>query len=558
MSDGLPANHSEHLDDPARWLDSLLRGAGISRAQAARMVGRTREVVTRWANGREKIPRRVLREFAHLLAPKDESYVGLLADSVDEKAHLLSEVAEFARRHSVDARQLEESILDQAASYTRRALTRDSQVADFIAVTSAGSFALRAVSNYLTGIDSALIGRHNLQRHLRFPSNLAVGALLQVHPAIERQALREVLLGDLRKTLDTKPASPAEGLVRHHALHMLGRYGEPRDRAIVRFELDEGLSRDDPLARKLGYCGLMMAQEGGAEFADQFLYYLGRDKFLAGADLAFDATHYGDLSLDVDGSLRRPTGELSKLAENIGRHFLEPVRYRSIAEADAHRLIDILDLGGWNAIGGRTAVMLQACLEADLLPTNTHEGRLLRRRLQSVLGDRGVSSAVVVRVVSTSDAESALESRLPGFRPINIGSQGSATGEQIIQIAVMSGGAVNTGDTYNNSGSQIAAQGRKARATKISQDQSNQTLAVDLQVLENELRTLRERMSAIAESGVEYRAVADVVEAIDAIEVSDQKRLTERLKAAGKFALETAKEIGSSVAAEAIKKSMGL
>jgi len=332
---------------------------------------------------------------------------------------------------------------------------------------------------------------------------------------------------------------------------MLGRCGDETDRAMVSFELESGRSKDDPLVRKLGYCGLMMVPDVGQELADEFQLLLRRDEYVRAADLAFDATHYGDLPLASDGDLMTPAGPLPKLGENIARHFLEPNRYGQIAEADAVRMLGILDCGGLRALSGRTLEMLYVCLEYGLIPNASSDGRVLDRNLKSLLGP-ATRLSMRLRLTERRIADDA-NSSFPD-------QAGTKDRFSTFYIVVESGGTVNTGDTFNNHADQIevGVQGSHAKVGRLEQKQQEQVLKVDVDELIGELRQLQARVQAGASQPEEFRVIADVVEAIEAAEKGDGHRLTNRLRSAGHYALDVAKSIGTTVAAEAIKKSMGL
>ena len=162
---------------------------------------------------------------------------------------------------------------------------------------------------------------------------------------------------------------------------------------------------------------------------------------------------------------------------------------------------------------------------------------------------------VLVPVGTDEDALDACLAALDASTPA--GTQSRASG---VYIVVESGGTVNTGDTFNNRADQIeiGAQGSHARVERLEQKQHAQVLKVDVNELVDELRQIQRGIQEGASQPEEFRVIADVVEAIEAAEKGDNSRLTDRLKAAGQYALDVAKSIGTTVAAEAIKKSMGL
>lgn len=120
-------------------------------------------------------------------------------------------------------------------------------------------------------------------------------------------------------------------------------------------------------------------------------------------------------------------------------------------------------------------------------------------------------------------------------------------------------GEVKMGDNYNVSG-QAAAVGKNAMAENNTFNQIWQQLAkeVDLQKLASELSELRLQMRKDAVDVDHDQAVVYVGEAESAAKRNDGSGALKNLKAAGKWAFETASAIGTNVAAQAIQKAMGL
>jgi len=118
----------------------------------------------------------------------------------------------------------------------------------------------------------------------------------------------------------------------------------------------------------------------------------------------------------------------------------------------------------------------------------------------------------------------------------------------------------NKGDTYHISG-QVGAVGPNSRADHNTFNQIwNQSKdSIDLSKLAEELAQLRTAMKQDAEDDVEHdEAVAEVGKALKEAKSGNGSKVMEHLKASGTWALDTATKIGTSVAAEVIKKSMGL
>jgi hypothetical protein len=125
-------------------------------------------------------------------------------------------------------------------------------------------------------------------------------------------------------------------------------------------------------------------------------------------------------------------------------------------------------------------------------------------------------------------------------------------------VQINFGGQTMVGGYYHNQDSQIAAQGPSAHAEHVTQQKANWTIDVDAEQLVDELERLRAFLVDRAQAADQYETIADVVAARDAVAAGDQPKALARLKKAGTWALSSAREIGISIAAETIKKAMGL
>jgi uncharacterized protein YjbI with pentapeptide repeats len=128
------------------------------------------------------------------------------------------------------------------------------------------------------------------------------------------------------------------------------------------------------------------------------------------------------------------------------------------------------------------------------------------------------------------------------------------------QLLIM--GGVEMGDRYNIPG-QAGAVGPNAHAhdntfNQLQQIGSRIAESMDLTALASELETLRQALKKEATTEEHGVAVADSGTAKRAAEAKDSAKLAESLKSAGKWALDVAKEIGVSLATEAIKQSTGM
>lgn len=118
---------------------------------------------------------------------------------------------------------------------------------------------------------------------------------------------------------------------------------------------------------------------------------------------------------------------------------------------------------------------------------------------------------------------------------------------------------LSVGDQYNISG-QAGAVGPNAHAAHNTFNHAHQQVAagIDLLALASELASLRASMRKEAADVEHDRAIASIGEAETAARKQDGAGTIAHLKAAGKWALDTATKIGTTVAAKAIEKAIGL
>ena len=119
-------------------------------------------------------------------------------------------------------------------------------------------------------------------------------------------------------------------------------------------------------------------------------------------------------------------------------------------------------------------------------------------------------------------------------------------------------GDITMGDEYNVG--QAGAVGPNAYAENMSFQQigGNIERSMDLAALAGELATLRQAMKREATEPEHDAAVGEVAKAEQAAKAQDSSKVAESLKAAGKWALDAATKVGTTLAAEALKESLGL
>jgi hypothetical protein len=152
-----------------------------------------------------------------------------------------------------------------------------------------------------------------------------------------------------------------------------------------------------------------------------------------------------------------------------------------------------------------------------------------------------ISNEVGVSLLTTSEYEEALA------------TDGSIDPNLIVI------GEVTMGDKYINKG-QAGAFGRTASAGDMSFQQTWNQLSdsTSLEKLVIELENLRQHMKDRAHEPEHYLAIAEVVKAEKAAKENDGVQVVKSLKTAGKWTLDTATDIGTSIVVEIIKKSMGM
>lgn len=107
---------------------------------------------------------------------------------------------------------------------------------------------------------------------------------------------------------------------------------------------------------------------------------------------------------------------------------------------------------------------------------------------------------------------------------------------------------------------QARAVGSNAHAHDMTFQQigGNIERSMDLSALAGELETLRLAMKSEATEPEHDAAVGEVAKAGQAAKAKDSSKIAESLKAAGKWALDIATKIGTSLASEAPKESLGI
>ncbi|QEM18897.1 hypothetical protein J3L21_04085 [Mucilaginibacter rubeus] len=129
--------------------------------------------------------------------------------------------------------------------------------------------------------------------------------------------------------------------------------------------------------------------------------------------------------------------------------------------------------------------------------------------------------------------------------------QGIQNSENIKKIIIN-----QMGDNYNFNGGQFGAVGHEAKAENNTFNQANYQLPANLnyEQLAAELDQLKTAMKGKADTPEEYLALAEVANARQAASEQDGNKVVQKLLGAGKWALDTAKDIGVGVVVELLNK----
>lgn len=387
---------------PGQWLSELLTSSGISHAALARQIGRSRAEVTRWTSGREQMPRMHLAEVADQFGSPDAlDYVMRLKDCEDAQDQLLRWSSRLAKRVGTSSPTVGDTLLVSVDALANPVLSGIAAAQDRMRLLTVAKFAVTQWALFAEGDNEDLFTPESIGRHLRYPLNHFMGTLLQdASPAPSAILITRALgLANLRKLVKAEGVAERIPLIHHHAIHMLARYGEDNDRATVSDLIIQGVNSEDRLSRKLGFSGLIMAQGTDSEISDKFLYELTRDPELAAVDLAFDATHYGDLNLDAAGQLRPLDRLAPMLLKSIAKHYTLPQVYGRQADIDAFRALSALRFGRPTEITAEVQSALISCIRSGAIDSST--GTFQRMLYQELSHLPGLQAATLPTAKAT-------------------------------------------------------------------------------------------------------------------------------------------------------------
>jgi len=114
------------------------------------------------------------------------------------------------------------------------------------------------------------------------------------------------------------------------------------------------------------------------------------------------------------------------------------------------------------------------------------------------------------------------------------------------------------GDTYHVNQAGAVGPGSSASNNTFNQQVNSLPENTDYGRLSEELGALKKHLRSSAESPEQFTAIATIADAEEAAKKRDGSKIMRTLASVGKWAFDAATEIGTDIAAEVIKKSMGI
>ena len=160
--------------------------------------------------------------------------------------------------------------------------------------------------------------------------------------------------------------------------------------------------------------------------------------------------------------------------------------------------------------------------------------------------DRGVSSSRVDRTRRSNLLANIPPNSQDHTAPIRSTTHSEVIHNNTSNILVSGGQIGNIGDYASNAG------------TAHNQRNNGTINSVDLVALSRELRTLKAHLQVEAKETAHYHSLSSIAAAEDSAKANDESNTLKHLKAAGKWTLDAATKIGTSVAAKAIEGMLNL
>jgi hypothetical protein len=385
----------DNVNSPNQWLREVMHRRRMPGRALVRQLCMDAGQVSRWLNGREKIPAYSLVEIAEMLAPDELDYVQRLKNYEELTGQLRETIRSLAAENDELALFIEARIQEKVHSLLEQDLdqTQFEQADLAVRCLAAAHFATRRMID-LRDDDPGkpFICSENIATHIRYPYNHFMGLLLDIvndsrllrNWREDMLPIRTTALTSMRRNVETAGESSTSALyVGHHATHLLAKHGDFGDQEYVRKKLHVPHLSLSAMSRRLAYAGLCLSGKG-SDAAEQYLRQMTTDDNFREANLTFDALHYGDLAVNVikDGVKEPPP----RTIKHILRHLLEPRQYKSIEAVEARTLCDIHARWGAAAFAHpRLRGFLQRCLERDYPEVDPSTVANLRDRLNSVL-----------------------------------------------------------------------------------------------------------------------------------------------------------------------------
>lgn len=330
--------------NPQRLLRRRLQTLAPTQVELARRLGVDPTQLNRWLNGTEKIPLNHLTQLDLLAANSCEPAASDLTGIGFVDSFLISQVLGSDDRRSNNARTLLAIIcqLEEEAALPKQAVSKPylDALNDLVHRDLPGSHAATLVRSHVASAvmmsrivldgfrtSGTLIEERLLEVHLRYPSNILLGTLMQ---ALANTQVGSWMLNTLRTGAQASTTEPRDALLRAHCRHLLSRYGSADDRAhMLNLSVQRGI-KVDALTRKLSFSGRILAG-GDEEVAAEFVHDLLKDEELLDAHVRFDLFHYGDLRCSAADILRAPVAGARSTAIQSCRHLSGQRGYSALA-----------------------------------------------------------------------------------------------------------------------------------------------------------------------------------------------------------------------------------
>jgi hypothetical protein len=338
------------MPTPAEWVEELRRREGLTEYGLAKALMLDKKQVEAWLDESEPVPLDHLATLALTFAPADYDFVMSAAECDDVRRRMRSHVRVLERKLGLPEGSVWSPLTDHVdrlveSHEPRTRMDRARLHSRFLAEAA---FAVRMISKmHAEGTVAKLVNPSNISFHLRYPANHFVGLLLDLGSRIatgDLSELRSDALTAIRKlAAGEKEGSSVQALVGQHSLHMLGRYGDVKDRQLVQ-EMVDVRRTADPMARRLGYTALILVT-GERSLTDDFLEAFCRDTHLSNASIDFDRLHYGDTDLSNGGTVPKGRTCYRNAVGQMLKH-IEDSRYANIRSLEVAKLNRVLERAG--------------------------------------------------------------------------------------------------------------------------------------------------------------------------------------------------------------------